>query len=310
MQRLRIPYPVNLLCMVRPTRDSQEPRGSIVANSLTRAFEIFDQHIQPTATQKITAERRIDRLAQAFRHVAGVANCRLVGSMARSTTIRRYSDADILVVIDQAPGPEFEDSRELIQFSGAIVSEFSSNIRWGSNSITLLFSNWPNVDILPAVAVTELGCAAEFKIATRPGGWQSYSPESDDSLVSEAAARLGPRFKSVVRIFKWWSRSHGDIVPSFQIERIVDNLFLKDMPDYPQAFWMLFSALVNSDTYSANNETRPDVADFDIDHNDDLLRHAAVISEEAAKLAADARFERSGRLWRRLLGESFPAVAS
>jgi len=272
------------------------------------AFDLFDQRIQPTRAQTDTANKRASRLERALLREPQVSQCRPIGSLVRSTVIKKFSDVDILAVIDFDGSAVPEDSRELLVLASSVVGNYARLVTRNNSTVTLEFSTWPKVDILPAVIVGKSSGGGLFRIPTMSGGWQYYSPGDDDLLVSSAASRLGSRFKSIVRIFKWWSKSNNEVVSSFQIERLVGRLFVDKIPPYPQAMRMLFGAALHPQGYGfqCGNRVTADIPR--VCARRDVLELAYGISSQAESFALSSDFRRCSQLWRGLLGELFPVV--
>jgi hypothetical protein len=170
----------------------------------------------------------------------------------------------------------------------------------GEITVTVRYSDWPNVDILPALPTTD---PKGFLISTESGaGWQPYSPDEHDRIVSAASKRLGPRFKKLTRIIKWWNYTTDTPLKSYEIEALVAQTFPSNIPDYTEAICRIFYEILRK------------LASDGVREGDSVQLKAGSawsISRQAQDLATAGRdIEGLRSLLRRLFGDSFPHVSS
>lgn len=274
---------------------------------LVDAFEMFDRRIQPTNAQMHLAMGRGHRLSRILDRSPQISECRLVGSIVRSTAVRIFSDVDVLAVFDLPRSPEMDDSRKLLVLAQSIIEDHARTFTSNENTVSLRFAKWPNVDVLPAVASNGSANDRKLWIPAGSGEWRFYCPGSDDQLVASAVSRFGEGFKSVVRIFKWWNKSNGGIIHSVEVERLARKAFTQGLPAWPQAILALFMAIApEQDGVSACDLRSADMVISS--ESTDIVRRGCDLAVRAQQAAAIADFRGASVLWRRLLGDRFPVV--
>jgi predicted nucleotidyltransferase len=267
-----------------------------LTDPLTEAFDLFDQCVKPSPTQKYAAVSRGQRVSQLLSQNKRIVECRIVGSLIRSTAIRHFSDIDILAVFDSR-GDSQDSPQELLDLTSRVADSFGVVVSSNPTTVSLQYSDWPNVDILPARVATTDVRHRTFRIPAGSGQtWQLYLPDRHDRMVRDGSARLGPRFKTIVRIVKWWNRLNNEIVRSYEIEELVNDLFKTEIPVYSEAIYRTFNAMLLK------------LASAGVP---DSVMTAWLLSREARDLATAKASKQDLKVpFRRLFGEQFPLVCS
>lgn len=270
-------------------------------------FDVFDQHLELSPQQRNIAESRSRHISWLLSQNAEIIECRIVGSLARSTAIQNFSDVDILAVFDPKK-IDLKDSRKLLSLVERIVKPFGGNVIRTSIAVSLQYLNWPKVDILPGWVFDD-GARGDFHIPAEAGGeWQVYSPDRHDRTVNDASVRLGPRFKKLIRIIKRWNSMNDNPLKSYEIEALIADLFSAEIPNYVEAIYRVFNEIIDKLIDC------PPCGD-----DDTLLEVLALPSVSNARLVARETLdmEIDGRnkgdieaSLRRLFGEQFPHVRS
>jgi predicted nucleotidyltransferase len=275
---------------------------------LIEAFSQFDRRIQPSEVQRCLAAKRADRLSHALNHTSSISECHVTGSLVRSTAIRKFSDVDILAIFDSRRDLPMADPGDLLELTYSISAVLARTITRNTNTITLNFSKWPNVDILPALIHGASDDMGALQIPAGSGIWGHYYPGADDLLIADGVRRHGPRFKAVVRTFKWWNKMNGEIMRSFEVERLARDTFAEGLPKSPQAVHMIFAAAIEACDHQRQRHALTETT-IPTSSNYDVLKQAFILSTQAEEAAAVADFRGATLCWRRLLGEFFPVVA-
>ncbi|GLP65750.1 hypothetical protein TUSST3_23700 [Streptomyces sp. TUS-ST3] len=174
----------------------------------------------------------------------------------------------------------------------AEIQDFESAVR-------VTFPSELGIDVVPALPVrNNSSCYKYFKIPTVHRAWIDYSPEEQNQQIEQLTRKLGEGFKHAIRLTKWWSRTHGSPIPSYEIEEIASRTARK---------WKRIPPLAETLAAFLKEAARIE-ADKASDHHQNAAGEASLIAQEALELAA--RGDRSGSIerWRCLLGEQFPDV--
>jgi hypothetical protein len=281
-------------------------------DSLAVAFETFDQRIRLSHTQRQAAAKRTNAVSRLLTSDPSILKCVAVGSLVRSTAIRRFSDVDILAVVKPA-GNGQADSTSLLELVARICRGVAENVTVDRNAVSLTYSRWPRADIIPAF-VTDEGRQDDPTFRIPDGNrraWLSYSPEAQNRLLANRLQQLGPRLKSTIRMIKWWSHLNGRPVRSSEVEALACHLFVDNIPDYPRAICSILDAAADWENGAQSG--------YDLDQSTgnrktmtacDRVEEGRILARQALEIGDHGPFaqQEAGVLWRRLFGERFPSV--
>jgi predicted nucleotidyltransferase len=276
-----------------------------LVDPLAEAFDLFNQRVEPSAPQRTAAEIRGRHVSHLLSQNAQILECRLVGSLVRSTAIQRFSDVDILAIFDPKE-VDSRDSEKLLDLTAQIVGSLSHAVTRTPITISLQYPDWPNIDILPGWVAD--GEHQAFRIPAGTGrAWQLFFPSQHDRIVREGSGRLGSRFRIIIRVIKWWNQLNGGPLESYEIEELINELFKLEIPEYTEAIYRIFSAITHRLIDAEDN-------DCSADSNNSVsatVRTAWLLSQQARELATEGHSKKDIKsLFRRLFGERFPVVCS
>ena len=187
------------------------------------------RRVQPQNEELKSA--RIHRAAVRARMEASFDVSRLVpiGSHARGTAIRSFSDVDLLVVL----------RRNEAKWGGSMVSSATlldrvrddlrarfvhTDIRRDQQAAVVGFAaGQQSLDVVPAIFRRfDRGRPAYF-IPDGQGNWMETSPEAHDRFFAAADERSGGKLKKVVQLLKWWKFSRAQEFPiqSFHVDMLM-----------------------------------------------------------------------------------------
>ncbi|WP_369190212.1 nucleotidyltransferase domain-containing protein [Streptomyces sp. R08] len=267
-------------------------------NSPTKNFHVLLDRISLSTSERAAALSRAESVRENLKDCQLVRDCIVTGSMARSTAIRTFSDVDIIAVIEDDPEMA-ENSNLAISAISNFLSRTYSNIEDFDSAVHIALPNEPGVDVVPALlAGKNLSGHSLFKIPTERRAWIDYDPAEQNQRIEQLTQKLGDEFKHAIRLAKWWSRTNGSPIPSYEIEGVASRTFLgwPEMPPPPEA---LAAFLKEAAANSPKKVT---------DYGRSLVKEAALIAQEALDLAAQGDTTGSIDCWRCLLGEQFPTV--
>ena len=278
-----------------------------MTDPLAESFDIFDEHVRLSAPRRDIAEFRGREISALLSHDNRILECRQIGSLTRSTAIERFSDVDILAIFDPNEA-DCEKPKNLLDLIEQIVGTTSGySISRTSVNVSLRYHDWPSIDVLPGWPIAD-GEHQSFYVPSGGGEkWQRYFPDRHDSIVRDGSERLGPKFKKIIRVVKWWNQVNGRLLESCEIEELTDSLFESEIPEYPEAIYEIFTAIVNLLTEEERKYNDPDLSI----PGPVSAETARILSRRAYELAIERSDYRDiGFLFRRLFGEQFPTVLS
>jgi predicted nucleotidyltransferase len=177
-----------------------------------------------------------------------------IGSHARGTAIRRFSDMDLLVVF----------RKEEVLRGGALLSS-DTVIRWVLDELRGRFvasdirkdglaacigfgSTKQSLDVVPAVFARfdKNGMRPVFLIPDGSGSWIETSPQVHDRYFAAAQHASGNKLRKVSQLIKWWKHGRATSLPirSFYADMVLSAYGICSGPKtYGQCLLEFFQVL-------------------------------------------------------------------
>lgn len=185
------------------------------------ALDRIDESVRPTTGDYERLHAKADEVANALTRNGACAECRLIGSVARLTALRGYSDVDLLAIMSAPNGP-----RAAIAALTAALTAAGFAARTDEIVAEVDFGRSPAVDVMPAIHHDRsLGYLIP---AGRDDEWQVFQPEPLKELTERSMRRLGPQFASVVRLAKLWNITRDVGFKSSDLEELA-SIALSDL---------------------------------------------------------------------------------
>lgn len=226
---------------------------------------------------------------------SGISECIITGSIVRSTAIKRFSDVDVIAILDPLLAQQLtvEYSLDLI-IKALSTTSYDAGVSGAAVSVSLAGDFC--VDFLPAFDRRDQHGNRYFDIPRNDRkGWLRYRPEDLSRRVSSAAQTCGPDFKKLVRSAKWWARINRQPIASYELELIACDTFAAGLPELPRAVAEFFRNAASC-LGSQVHVKAPG------------LKGASDAARQACELQDIGDMVRSTSLWRRLFGEQFPII--
>ena len=284
-----------------------------------QAFEQFMTDITITDYQKtsiVEARRKtvVANLAAAFPTTSDLPfhQGRLMGSAAKGTIVRPLDDIDVLAIFTNAQNAwtrYYNDSQAfLYRIKRAYDGLSTAQVGARGQAIRLFFQGGGHVDIAPVF----IQSTAEdvYWLPSGDESWIKTAPFVANKWFTDMNAELGNSLAPLVRLLKKWNKAHSKRLRSFHLETMAGNTFgslgSNQRTNLQKFFEWAGSHLDVSDpgrqggllsgylSYNARTEVKQS---FDA-ANERALK--ATVAEEAAD------HEEAKRLWRIVLGTSFP----
>ncbi|MFI6933519.1 nucleotidyltransferase domain-containing protein [Streptomyces sp. NPDC050287] len=266
-------------------------------SSPAKNFQVLLERISLTASERTAALRRAESVCRNLNNYPLVQDCFVTGSLARSTAIQTFSDVDIVAVIRNEPNIS-EDSTLAISTISGLLSRTYVEVQDFDSAVRITFPSELGVDVVPALSAGNNSSGfALYKIPIEQRAWIDYAPEEQNQQIAQLTRKLGEGFKHAIRLTKWWSRTHGSPIPSYEIEYIASRT-AKNWKHIPPPEEALTAFLGEATKISKKLA----------DRRQSVVREASLIAQEALELSAQGDTVGSITRWRCLLGEQFPAV--
>jgi hypothetical protein len=244
---------------------------------LDDALEQLDERVRLTALDQTEVDRRAMKMAATLLRSKLVHTCKLVGSLSRKTGLRNLSDIDLLAIMEPM-GDVRETPEDFISAIVRLLRDTQASINSGSIAITVNYTNWPSIDIIPAKSDSKNDV---YLIPSGSGSdWQEYSPRSLELRVAELAGKFGSKALTLIRLLKLWKYSKSIALESSDIEyaACVALERYEDFPSYPKALQASFELIYEWRKHSSEAQLELDGFDRiqDIDGGIDVAISAAI----------------------------------
>jgi hypothetical protein len=199
--------------------------------TVSDSFIKLIERIQPRPREIELAQSHRDTIKSRLEKNFEVKKFELIGSHARGSAIRSYSDVDYLVLLSRSDvkwGGQYISSGTLLRKVGNILKFRypQTTIRKDKQAKTINFgSGFFAVDIVPAF-FEEIDADYRYPIYSIPdtgGNWLYTSPDLHNRYIVEANERGGSKLVRVAQLIKWWLNSRVPPVPlhMFHVEMLL-----------------------------------------------------------------------------------------
>jgi predicted nucleotidyltransferase len=190
-----------------------------LTNSIEAALRVVDNLVKPTVHDRKLFRLRADEVAGSLARHNASKQCRVVGSVARSTALRHYSDIDLLAVIERQHAQTANPQRAIATLGGALA-DVGLDVVTDDIAASVRFGQPPAVDVIPALSQSFEG--GYLIPSGRDDQWQEFRPALLEELTSQSLRTLGPQFLTVVRLLKFWNVVRDVGFKSFELEELAN----------------------------------------------------------------------------------------
>ncbi|WP_435611904.1 SMODS domain-containing nucleotidyltransferase [Streptomyces sp. bgisy159] len=265
--------------------------------TLEKTFELFARRISLSQQELDEALQRAEEICQFLSQTATVQECKITGSIARSTAIQEFSDVDVVAVLSPHPSAENTPRSITARLLDTLKSRYHE-AHISENTVRIHFAQGPDVDVIPAIPDISKPKSGIYKIpSANRDRWNAYAPEERNQDINRKGALLGGEFIHLIQIIKWWSKQNGQPLASYEIENIASATFRFRMPSITRAIVEFFEI---AETSSVTRQKA----------------HITSISVARAIASKALRCEQQGDTrgaldhWGSLLGDQFSSVVS
>jgi hypothetical protein len=184
------------------------------------SFDVFFEAINLPGDHRTDANARRDLIVAYLEDRFEILDAFPSGSIPRYTALKDYSDLDIVVVLHfgkhvegRAPSVVLKDVRdELDRYR-------DTTVRRNGQAVTMHFSDWPKVDVVPAKRFTSDGKAVAYGIPDMHlEEWIRSRPRAHSRRMADEASHQGAGFRRMVKMLKEWNRVHDAPLQSLHLE--------------------------------------------------------------------------------------------
>jgi hypothetical protein len=197
--------------------------------NISESFATLIGRIQPLQSELDAARQHRDTIKTRLETDFDLSSCRPIGSSARETSIRGFSDTDLLAAFRKnnftRGGSLINSDTALDNVRKALVERYpNSDVRRDGMAIAVSFSDGRQVDVVPGVFDEMYD--KEWPVYLIPdgaGGWMRTSPALYDAYIRETNREAGGKLIQVAQLMKFWRECREPRIPlsSFHIEMIL-----------------------------------------------------------------------------------------
>jgi len=236
---------------------------------------------------------------------------RLMGSAAKGTIVRPIDDIDVLAVFSNEKGVwqsrYARDSHAFIYrvrqaYSGFKVQQVGAR----GQAVRVFYNSGGHVDVAPVFMQND----STYHLPSGTGGWILTSPFVANKWFSDKNAALDYNLAPLVRMLKKWNRAHSKRMRSFHMETVAGHVFGSLGSNRRTGLQKFFEWAPGYLEVSDPGGQSGSLAGYlGWTAKQDLLQALQSANTRAiSALAAESRgdHDESKRLWRIILGDSFP----
>jgi hypothetical protein len=290
-----------------------------MAHTTYQAFEQFMIDITLTEYQKTSIvegrQKTVnENLTTAFPSTSDMPfyKGRLMGSAAKGTIVRPPDDIDVLAIFSNeknAWNKYYNDSQAfLYRIKRAYDGLATSQVGARGQAIRLFFQTGGHVDIAPVFVQS----IAEdvYWLPSGDGSWIKTAPFVANKWFADKNAELDYNLALLVRLLKKWNAAHSKRLRSFHLETIAGNTFASLNSNRRTGLQKFFEwAGNNLDVNDPGRQSGLLSGYLSYNARAEVKGSFEVAADRATKAnAAEASgdHEEAKRLWRIVLGTSFP----
>ncbi|MFN5029663.1 MAG: nucleotidyltransferase [Burkholderiales bacterium] len=208
--------------------------------------------IQPMPAQLEKAKIHQHTVRLRLSKVFDVARVVQIGSHARETAIRDFSDLDLLGVLkrDEARwgGGLVSSATVLARFIDELIGRFPNTaIGRDGMAVAVWFSaTQQSLDVVPAIFHRFDRHRPVYLIPNGKGDWMETSPEVHDLYFKQADARSQGKLRKVSQLLKWWKFCRASPIPisSFHLDMLLAaSGICVGVKSYSQCLYLAFKLL-------------------------------------------------------------------
>lgn len=234
----------------------------------------------------------------------------LMGSAAKGTIVRPIDDVDVLAIFDNvnnAWGKYRYDSKAFIyRIRSAYDGLETAEVGARGQAVRVFFQTGGHVDVAPVFSYGR----DVYGLPDGSGGWIHTAPTVATSWFTTRNAGLGYNLAPVVRLLKKWNGAHSKRLRSFHLETMTGKVFKTLGSGRQNALLRLFEwapGWIDVSDPGGQSGLLSGYLNYAV--RQEVTQSFNAAADRAAKaIEAESRadHEEAKRLWRIILGDTFP----
>lgn len=283
-----------------------------MATTVAAAFDQFFQAINLGGDHRETANGRRDSIVSLLKSKLTINDSFASGSIPKFTALQGHADLDVIIELHYGKHIQGKTCTQVLQEVRGALAGKTNNVRRNGQAITLTYTTWPNVDIVPVARFND--AAGNFMYYEVPNSnddvWIKSRPKQHAERIETKSSECGPNFRKIIKMAKEWNRTHSKYLQSYHLEVLAVQVFAGRLDDLPFQVYQFFK--------SAHELTAAKIW-YDLGNADEYLNAANRVEarkrlETVRDLACSAWYagaienddKKAIGLWRQAFGERFP----
>jgi hypothetical protein len=290
----------------------------MMALTTNQAFAQFMEDISITDYQKtsiVQARKKtvIENLTAAFPMTSDLPfhEGRLIGSASKGTIIRPLDDIDVLAIFSNENGIwekyKWDSQSFLYRIRRAYDGLEIAQVGARGQAIRVFFQTGGHVDVAPVF----MQSSDVYHLPSGDGSWILTSPFVANQWFFDKNASMGYNLAPLVRLLKKWNATHSKRLRSFHLETMAGQTFSGLSSNHRtalQKFFQWAGAYIDVSDPGGQSGTLSGYLTWTA--RDEVRRSFSTAEDQATRaIAAEEAgdHEEAKRLWRIVLGSSFPS---
>ncbi len=285
-----------------------------MAYTVTASFDAFYENINLSGDHRQSANARRDNVVNTLSNKFEIIESFATGSIPKFTALKGQADLDVMVALHYGKHIKDKTPTRVLQDVRDALAEWRTGARKNGQAVTLYYTTWPNVDIVPVSrVVNDDGTVAHYNVPdSNTDTWIPSRPKLHASNIESKASDCGFNFRRIIKMIKHWNKVHSDYLQSYHIEVLAQKVFDTNLDDTPWHVFQFFEKarpllttnlwheLGYADNYLSWSDRQEVLKRFDtaINRSRDAWH----------KTYRDAQDHKSAiEIWRQIFGDKFPA---
>lgn len=220
--------------------------------TVSERFSALADALQPTAAGIAGAYGHIASIEARLKSRFELRKTLVIGSTSRDTSIRNYSDVDLLALLSRDEARHGERFVNSNTFLGRVRNDLDSRyhatkVRRDSQAVVLHFAQGESpVDVVPAIFHQFRNKSPVYLIPDGNGGWLETAPEAHGAYLQQANRASGGKLRKTVQLLKHWKTCRANSIPlsSIHLELLLaSHNVCVGMKGYAMCLYEAFSLL-------------------------------------------------------------------
>jgi hypothetical protein len=290
-----------------------------MAGTTYQAFEDFMEAITITDYQKtsIVGGRKTgveEDLGAAFPSTSDLplVEVKLMGSAAKGTIVRPIDDIDVLAIFSNAKNAwqnkyQYDSQAFLYRIRKAYDGFKVQQVGARGQAVRVFYEKGGHVDVAPVFIKGD----GVYHLPSGDGGWILTAPFKANTWFSDKNRDLDYHLAPLVRMLKKWNLTHSKRLQSFHLETMAGHTF-GSLSSNRRTSLQKFFEWGGSHLYVNDPGGQSGLLNdyLTLSQEKEIKQSFAVASDRALRAIqaeADGDHDEAKRLWKIILGPSFPA---